>query len=124
MYNNTHNGLPMCDDHGDYCPQDCPERKAHEQSLGRPAVEEGEKMSTKEKIEAVANAHRQVKAMERQAKGFQFEAALLKREILEPHIEVCKSIVQFMSVDGVDGFEKEIDSLKKVIEFSECVDEP
>ena len=39
------------------------------QALGKSPIEEWEKMSTKEKIEAVASVHHQVKAMERQAKG-------------------------------------------------------
>jgi|TARA_Y100000310_G_C20634570_1_gene790484 hypothetical protein len=89
------------------------------QALGKPPIEEWEKMSTKEKIEAVASVHHQVKAMERQAKGFQFEAALMKREILEPSLEEVRLLIRQGSMPLSDR-----DALRKLVEFIECIDEP
>ena len=94
------------------------------EAFGKPTDEEWAKMDTKQRIEAVANVHREKRDFERQCKGFQFEVALLKRKELEPHIEHCKKVIEYMSAGGVDGFEADIDSLKKLIEFIECIDEP
>ena len=88
------------------------------EAFGKPTDEEWAKMDTKQRIEAVANVHRVKREFERQAKGFQFEAALMKREALKPHLEVCKQLYNFNRIDLI------IDSLKKVIEFIECIDEP
>ena len=90
------------------------------EAFGKPTDEEWAKMDTKQRIEAVANVHREKRDFERQAKGFQFEAVLLKRDALKPHIERCKEIRGWLD----DAAREYQDSLKKVIEFIECIDEP
>jgi len=120
MYNNTHNGLPMCDDHGDYCPQDCPKREAHERAkadvLNRAEIEERERGMNLAILEVT---------LERLGID-------KKLEELKPDLEKCRWLRDRL-VDQLSHSEPTIygaelhgcmESLKKVIEFIECIDEP
>jgi hypothetical protein len=104
MFSNTQNGLPMCDNHGEFCPQDCPERRAYE--VGIAAV--GALSSVRDLVNAVVK---------------DFDA---KAKEVNPHLNACRKLYKYLDdrnqwpacLPGAS------DSLKKVIEFIECLDEP
>ena len=98
------------------------------EAFGKPTDEEWAKMDTKQRIEAVANVHREKREFERQAKGFQFEAALMRREALREELRECRHAIRYgtwHNAETEDHFVMvELHAIKKVVEFIECLDEP